>query len=152
MAFFLYASFPNSRVKPRPATSVATTYHTIAGLIGAPLVLAASKSLNRTYVMLKNLSDTIQLFYLYATTSPIDPSVVPTNGLTEELLYNSVSNTLYQKQDDGVTTNWVVVLPQNISEVVDPGETASLESPQDVYVLSNSGATNVTVGVDLGLG
>lgn len=152
MAFFLYASFPNSRIKPRPATTIATTYQTLADVIGNNLVLAAAASLNRTYVMIKNFSSTVQLFYLYAVTLAVDPSVVPTIGLTDELLYNPTSNTLYQKQDDGITNNWLVVLPQNVGDIVDAGENASLESPQDLYVMANSLVTQVTVGIDLGLG
>ncbi len=151
-ALFLYASFPNSRIKPRPATTVATTYHTVAPVLGSPLVLAAAASLNRTYVMIKNLDAAVQLIYIYAITQVVDPSAVAVNGLTDELLYNPNTHVLYQKQDDGTTTNWSIVLPQNVGEVVDPGETASLESPQDLYVLANSGGTTVTVGVDVGLG
>lgn len=155
MAFFLYASFPNSRIKPRAATSTANTYQVNLDIIGSPLTLVAGEDLNRTYALLQNFSQLNSLYYLYAKTGVIDPSVVATNGLTGALFYNSGTNTLYQKQDDGTTTNWVVVLPQDVGELILPGATASLECPQDIYALANSFVPLIPalkVGVDVGFG
>ncbi len=66
-------SFPNSRIKPRPATSAArTTVQTIG--IGANFVFPAN--INRTYLSIRNESSTDDLRYSYAAS----PGPLPANG------------------------------------------------------------------------
>jgi hypothetical protein len=155
MAFFLYASFPNSRNKPRPATTNAFTYQVSILDYTQPLTLVAVATSNRTYILLKNLDPTYNFWYTYATTSAINPSVVARFGVVDALVYFTGTNTLYQKQDIGVTTNWVAVNIQDIGERVEPFQTASLDSPQDIYCATDSAipvVPAVLVGVDQGTG
>jgi hypothetical protein len=149
---FLYASFPNSRFKLRSPTVEANTYQMNLNFRTQPLVLVASANLNRTYLLITNEDGVIPMRYLYATTLPIDPSVVPTFGVLYQLIYNSGTNTLYQKQDDGVNTNWIVVLPENVGEIVQPYQSAELESLEDIYAMADDPATGISIAVDAGRG
>ena len=151
--FFYYASFPNSRIKPRPATSNAVTYQTVIAEYTLPLTKIISADLNRTYMLIENLSLTTGLWYVYAAASLINPSVVATIGVPKDLIYFGTQ--LYQKQDQGVTTNWIPVSIQNVGEFVAASQTASLDSPQDVWAAANSAGPvipAVKVGIDLGTG
>lgn len=156
MPFFLYASFPNSRVKPRAATQSANTYQVQIADVAQPLTQIAIPNANRTYILLKNLSTTTSLWYIYATLTVVDPSVTATLGVPNQLLYFVATNTIYQKQDDGVTTNWVVVTIDQVGESIDQLQTASLDQIND-YIFA-AAASNVPVvppvlvGVDEGRG
>lgn len=156
MPFFLYASFPNSRVKPRAATQSANTYQVQIADVTQPLTQIAIPNANRTYILLKNLSTTTSLWYIYATLTVVDPSVTATLGVPNQLLYFVATNTIYQKQDDGVTTNWVVVTIDQVGESIDQLQTASLDQIND-YIFA-AAASNVPVvppvlvGVDEGRG
>jgi hypothetical protein len=152
MAFFRYASFPNSRNKSRSPTVNATTFHVAVSFTGQPLTLVSPANLNRTYILLNNTSETLNMRYLYATTAITNPMSVARFGVTFDLLYNPDTATLYQKQDDGLNTNWVVVQPIDVSEEVLPLQNANLESLQDIYAFSDDGATGLTIFVDEGRG
>lgn len=150
--FFLYASFPNSRIKPRPSTSQAQTYQVaINGLPpGGALTQIVEATLNRTYVLIKNLSAD-SIWYVYAAPSVINPSVVPVFGNPDQLIYYSPTNQLYQKQDDGVTNNWTAVQIENVGEDIEPLQTATLESPEN-YWASTSTVNPGLVAIDKGSG
>ena len=156
MPYFLYASFPNSRVKPRAATQSANTYQIQLSDTTQPLTQVATPNANRTYIMLKNLSTSTSLWYVYATNTIIDPSVVPTLGVTNQILYNTITNTLYQKQDEGETTNWTTTTIDLVGESIDPLQTASLDQINDYIYASAASAVPVApavlVGVDEGRG
>ena len=84
MAFFLYASFPNSRIKPRPATSQAST-NSVSVASGATTLIKAANP-NRTYIELRNIDPATTVFYGYVT---------PLTALTGfELLPNDSVNVL----------------------------------------------------------
>lgn len=154
-AFFLYASFPNSRNKPRPATTSAITYQVTLADFTQPLTLVATATSNRTYIILKNLDLVNNFWYVYARTLAVNPSIVPTFGVVGDLVYFTGANALYQKQDVGTTTNWNLVLIQDVGERVEPLQSASLDSPQDIYCATDSAAPvvpAVEVGVDQGTG
>lgn len=74
MAFFLYASFPNSRIKPRGPTTTADTPVVTVG--AGQTVMILPQDANRTYANLRNLDSTIDVFYGYS------PSIdgTPANG------------------------------------------------------------------------
>lgn len=147
------ASFPNSRNRNRAPTLQAITYQTAISYIGQPLVMVSPANANRTYIVLENFSLDTEMFYLYAGTLNIDPTVTATFGVEEQLIYNNVSNTLYQKQDSGVTTNWLVVQPEDVGQKLLQAQVASLESLEDIYMLANAlGAGTYIVGVDEGRG
>lgn len=63
MAATLLASFPNSRIKPRPARTQGSTQIATVATGGASLVLAAN--LNRTNALIRNLSPTATIWYGY---------------------------------------------------------------------------------------
>jgi len=154
-AFFYYASFPNSRNAQRSATKQASTYQKELFDYTLPLTRIADASLNRTYVTLENFSQANSIFYLYADTINVDPTVTPTFGVTTALIYNDVSNTVYQKQDDGLNTNWLVIAPEDVAELIFPGASATLDALQDVYAFVNSAipiVPSVFVGIDAGRG
>jgi len=153
--FFLYASFPNSRNKPRPATTSAFTYQVPLKDYTQPLTLIANQTSNRTYIIVKNLDLANNLWYVYATTQNTNPSVVPTFGVVDQLVYDTSTTTLYQKQDVGNNTNWLPVLIQNVGERIEPLQSASLESPQDIYAATDSAipvVPAVIAGIDEGTG
>jgi|GEM_PF-5398673 len=151
--FFLYASFPNSRNRPRPPTTNAITYHSNVSALDTPPTFVAQGTSNRTYIILKNFSSTFSFFYIYARTANIDPSVTATFGVVDDLIYNNVTFVLYQKQDDGLTTNWVVTTIDLVGERVDALQNANLDSPQDIYCSVDDGGPQViTIGVDQGTG
>lgn len=153
MPVFEYASFPNSRNRNRAPTIQANTFQVAVNPTGQPLVLISPANQNRTYIVLENFSLETEVFYLYAATLNIDPTVVPTFGVAEQLIYNNVSNTLYQKQDFGTNTNWVVVLPENVGQKLLQAQVATLESLEDVYALANTAlAGSYVIGVDEGRG
>ena len=63
MATLTLASFPNSRIKPRPATSSRDT-----SIFEVPLntvSLVAAENLNRTDLLIKNLDSSLSLWYGY---------------------------------------------------------------------------------------
>jgi hypothetical protein len=151
MAFFLYASFPNSRNKIRNATQNANTYQVTLPPLGSPLALVAPSNLNRTYILVQNLSSTDALWYFYTTTQNVNPTATPTFGVTDQILYNNVTNTLYQKQSDGLGTDWLVVLPQDVGEAIQPFQVASLESLGEIRAVSQT-LNSVIIGVDEGRG
>jgi hypothetical protein len=154
-AFFLYASFPNSRIKPRAATAAAVTYQTTIGDLGDFLTLIAPANANRTYIILKNNDLQNQFWYIYAAASLIDPTLTATIGVPNQLIYNNVTNTLYQKQDFGTTTNWIIVQIEDVGERIEPLQSARLDSLESIYALSNSAipaVPAVVVDVDEGRG
>lgn len=155
MAYFLYASFPNSRVKNRPATQSSITYQVSILDYTQPLTRVATATPNRTYIIVKNLDYSTNLWYVYADTSADDPTVVPTFGNIDDLIFFTGTNTLYQKTDIGVNTNWVAVNIQDVGERIEPLQMASLESPQDIYCAADSNVPvvpQVVVGIDQGIG
>ena len=153
MPVFEYASFPNSRNKNRAPTVQANTYQVAIAEIGQPLTLLSSADPNRTYIVLENFSLETEFFYLYATTTLVNPSAVATFGVPKQLIYNNVANILYQKQDLGLNTNWIVVAPESVGEKILPAQVATLESLEDIYALSNSLVpVPVVVGIDEGRG
>lgn len=151
MAFFLYASFPNSRGRPRDPTISANTFQIALNATGGALVKIGDTNLNRTYLTIENLSAVTSVHYLYAKTIAFDPTVVPLIGVINELAYNVGTATLYQKQDDGITTNWVVVLAANVAETIFPEQVAQLNALGEIWGVS-AGAVGVTVGIDEGRG
>lgn len=153
MAFFLYASFPNSRNKARSATRNANTNEIVVSNNAQPLVRVLPANENRTYMIITNTSDSITLRYIYPITAPgVNPSATATFGVTDQLLYDTTGNILYQKQDNGVNTNWVVVSPSDVAEVILPLQSASLESLGDIYAFADDGVSSITVAYDEGRG
>lgn len=153
MPVFEYASFPNSRNRNRAPTIQANTFQVPIQPIGQPLTLISPANQNRTYIVLENFSLETEVFYLYATTLNVNPSAVPTFGVAEQLIYNSNTNTLYQKQDFGLNTNWNVVLPENVGQKLLQAQVATLESLEDVYALANAVVPGTyVIGVDEGRG
>lgn len=76
MPVILLASFPNSRIKPRPAR---TQGHTeIATLAPGGASLVAPANLNRTNLLLRNLSATETIYYGYDAS--VDATPGPTGG------------------------------------------------------------------------
>lgn len=151
--FFLYASFPNSRNKPRPATTSAITYQVPLVDYSFPPTLVAQATSNRTYIILKNLDLSNNFWYIYARTQVANPSVVATFGVIDDLIVSG--GVIYQKTDIGLTTNWTPVLIQDVGERVEPLQSASLDSPQDIYCSTDSAvpvAIPVVIGVDQGTG
>lgn len=138
MAFFLYASFPNSRQRNRPPTRQANTYQVTVANLGEPLTKVASANLNRTYIILKNINESFDFWYIYAQDINYNPTSVPTFGVKDQLLYRSSLNLLYQKQSDGTGTDWLLVLIQDVGERVEPFQAASLESLEDIWVSANT--------------
>lgn len=62
--FFLYGSFPNSRIEPTPATTMATTQQvTCPGGVATQIL---GVDLNRTYLNIRNLDQSIDVYYGYA--------------------------------------------------------------------------------------
>ena len=57
------ASFPNSRIKPRPATSARDS--SIVEVPDGGAILAVAQNLNRTDVLLKNLDSVNSVYYGY---------------------------------------------------------------------------------------
>jgi len=153
MPFFLYASFPNSRNKNRLPTVTADTYVvTLNDNTQALPTLISANDLNRTYLTLENLSTSDDMVYGYAATLALNPSVVATFGLTNDLIVSTTTNLLYVKTDDGVSTNWVVTTLPTVGFLVRFAQiAANLESLQDIYGQSNAAAT-VDVNVDQGRG
>lgn len=151
MPYFLYASFPNSRVKPRPSTQNSVTYRTALAVAPA-LTLVSPPNPNRTYIMLKNLSSEVSLVYVYATVVLVNPSVVATLGVTKQCVI--FGGQLYQKQDEGETTNWNPVNIQDVGETIDQLQTASLDEIADSIYMAYTGAplNPVLVAVDEGRG
>ena len=159
MPYFLYASFPNSRIKPRPSTVNAITRQvdvTSQNDAAPELTLVQAANLNRTYIILQNLDQTFDAFYFYASTQVIDPSVVATFGVIDQKIWNPVSKILYNKTDDGTTTNWVAVLPANLTDVgekIGSYQSATLESLGDIYAIGTQAALAfLTLGIDQGRG
>lgn len=154
-AFFLYASFPNSRIKPRPSTTIAKTVQIQVADYSQNYTKVAGEDLNRTYVILRNFSTSTSIFYVYANDTTVNPSVTATYGVTGQMLFFTTSNTLYQKQDDGTNTNWVAVNIEDVGEQIGALQSGTLDSPQSIYVAANSNAPvvpDVIVGIDLGSG
>jgi hypothetical protein len=158
MAFFLYASFPNSRQRNRPPTRQANTYQITVSNLGEPLTMVAPDNQNRTYIILKNINEAFDFWYIYAQSINFVPSATPTFGVAKQLLYRPTTNTLYQKQTDGVGTDWLVVLIQDVGERVEPFQAASLESLEPIWISSNTVSpitppnTAVIVDIDEGRG
>ncbi len=153
MAGFLYASFPNSRQKNRAPTVNANTYLKVVTNQTDPLVRVALENVNRTYIILTNTDSSLTMRYLYPITAPgVDPTVTATFGVKNQTLYDTTGNLLYQKQDNGTNTNWVLVAPVDVAEYVLPLQSASLDSLGDIYCFSDDAVTSLTVGVDEGRG
>jgi hypothetical protein len=160
----LLASFPNSRIESRSPTKTADTFDIDAGVIGgAGPTLTLSADENRTYAKMQEVSTALQGFaYFYATTQNVNPTVIPTFGVKFDLLWNPITLVLYQKQDDGVTTNWAVIVNsllafKSVSWLVPPlsatigGNVLGIESLQDIYTFSLGGSVAV-VNVESGEG
>lgn len=69
MPFFLYGSFPNSRIKPRSATATANVYSISCPAAATTLVAAVNP--NRTALTIENTSPGVTIEYGYST--PIVP-------------------------------------------------------------------------------
>jgi hypothetical protein len=106
--------------------------------------------------LIESLTDIEEVLYFYATTSLIDPMITPTFGVNRDLYYNNVADILYQKQDDGTNTNWIIVQKQDVGQKIFQIQTAGLESLQDIYAFYNSAVVSpsapILVGVDEGRG
>ncbi len=153
MAAFQYASFPNSRSRNRSPTIQANVYHVSVTELGNPLTLVSVANLNRTYINVQNTDDEIGVLYFYANPTVIDPSVVPTNGVPNQLLYNSGADILYQKQDNGLSTNWNIVSKASVGRDLFPYQNATLDALQNIYACANSVApATVQIDVDEGRG
>ena len=63
MAFLVLASLPNSRIKPRPSTSLRDTK--IAVTPSGIASLVAPENINRTNIVLKNLDSVNSVWYGY---------------------------------------------------------------------------------------
>lgn len=138
MAFFLYASFPNSRQKNRAPTVQANTYQVTVNNLGEPLTLVAPANQNRTYIILKNINEAFDFWYVYAASINFDPTGTPTFGIENQLLYRSSTATLYRKNSTGIGTDWTPVLIQDVGERVEPFQAATLESLESIYVAANT--------------
>ena len=138
MPYFLYASFPNSRQRNRAPTRQANTYQVTVANLGEPLTMVAPDNQNRTYIILKNISDTFDFWYIYAQPINFDPSVVPTFGVEKQLLYRASLNELYQKATTGVGSDWNLVNIQDVGERVEPFQAASLESLEPIWIAANT--------------
>lgn len=152
MANFQYASFPNSRNRFRTATVNSNTDRLTIGNLTQPITLIRPSNPNRTYLILSNLDPGTSLLYLYAITASVNPSAVPRNGVEGQLLWNPTTNLLYQKQDSGLNTNWIVVDPIDVAEEIFPYQNATLESLGDVYGVANAGAGSILIAYDEGRG
>lgn len=79
--FFLYASFPNSRIKTRnPTTQEFTPIVTCAPGVATKVLVADP---NRTFATIRNLDSTIQVYYGFVST--IDGTVANGGFLIEPL-------------------------------------------------------------------
>jgi len=157
-ALILLASFPNSRIESRSPTKQAqgSVFSPTTGDITAlDRVVFADE--NRTYLYIFNDTN-ISIWYLYLTGfANINPSIVPTYGLPGDLFQNSVSGTLYQKSDIGLTTNWVVVPPANYIDVgveVKSGERSIQITSLEMIVagINGHGAYTGQFYIDVGQG
>lgn len=152
-AFFYYASFPNSRVKPRPSTTQAITYQVpIVDYTLAPTLVVVADA-NRTYMLLENLSLTTGCWYIYAREVLADPTATATAGSTGQMVI--FGGVIYQKNDDGITTDWTIVAIEDVGEFIGAQQTAELDSPESVYVSADSNVAvvpAVVIGVDRGAG
>lgn len=137
MTYFLYASFPNSRQKNRNPTTQAKTDQFFANRLDQPLTLASPANLNRTYCILKNLGEDFNFYYIYAQEINYDPSIIPLFGVVEQTVYNSTTNKIYQKQSDGLGTDWLIVTINTIGERVEPFQSANLDSLENIWVASD---------------
>ena len=154
-AFFRYASFPNSRIKPRPATSQGLTSQVPILEYTQPLTEVTEPNANRTYIIFENFSSSTALWYTYALTLAVNPSVVPTFGVDDAKAYDSVGNQLYRKNGSGLDTNWVPVNIQDVGEKILPLQTATLESQESIYAAADSAVPvvpQVVIGLDEGVG
>jgi len=154
MAYFLYASFPNSRQRNRAPTVQAKTDQFLANRLDESLTLASPANLNRTYCILKNLGEDYDFFYIYAQIVVSDPSILGLFGVVEQTVYNPNTNTIYQKQSDGFGTDWNVVLVQDVGERVEPFQSANLDSLENIWVATNSVSPQdkTNIGKDEGRG
>lgn len=154
MPYFLYASFPNSRQRNRAPTVQAKTYQFEANRLDEPLSLASPANLNRTYLILKNLGEDYDFYYIYAQVVAFDPSVIGLFGVVNQTVYDPVNNIIYQKQSDGFGTDWNIVLIQDVGERVEPFQSANLDALENVWVATNSTSPlpKTIIGVDEGRG
>jgi len=151
-AFFYYASFPNSRIKPRPSTTRAQTEQvSINDIATPPYVKVVAADLARTYMLLENFDAQRSFYYVYTNDIAVNPTLVATFGVTGEMRFFTGTGTLFQKQDEGTTVNWLAVAIEDVGEKVLPLQTASLDAPQDVRAAVEAGAA-IIVGVDKGVG
>jgi len=150
MSVFLLASLPNSRIKPRAATTAAQTRQVTIDDYGQPLVEVAPANDNRTYIILQNFVST-PFFYVYANNSTTNPSVVARFGLPGDIVF--FSGALYEKQDTGLSTNWSLVTIETVGEKVFGLQNANLESLQSIYAAYDSAVPfSAIIGVDEGRG
>lgn len=77
MSATLLASFPNSRIKPRPATAQSAT--DIITIPSGIATLIAPANVNRTELLLRNLSNNVDLYYGY--NNSVDGTVGPSGGM-----------------------------------------------------------------------
>lgn len=153
MAFFLYASFPNSRNRNRSPTRLANTHQvTITDIGGIPTLLAA-ENLNRTALTLKNTSVTDNLYYGYTEQGITDPTAVARFGLLYDLYFNTATNLLYVKTaSDGISTNWALTTLQASGFFINSLQSVDVQSLQNVRAQTDTAApvTPVVVDVDEG--
>lgn len=153
MAAFQYASFPNSRSRNRSPTIQANTVQKTVNEYALPMTLLSPANLNRTYLNVENTDDQLTVMYVYANPTVIDPTAVPTNGVPNQLLYNVGADILYQKQDEGTTTNWVVVTKQSVGRKLFPYQNATLDALQNIYGFVDSAvAASAVLDLDEGRG
>lgn len=148
MAFFLYASFPNSRIKPRSPTQTATTFHVLlTGLANNSVIALADP--NRTYLRLTNSDPAITMFYTYGTIVTVNPTVTPTFGNVGDIVRSSLTSLIYQKNDAGTTTNWTAKLINTLGVGIPPLQTFALDAINDAVFASAAGGV---LDVDYGQG
>jgi hypothetical protein len=155
MAFFLYASFPNSQNRQRPGTRNAVTYQKVIFDYTLPLTLVATENTRRIYIVLRNLSSANSFWYVYARPVDVDPSVVPTFGLFDDCVYLTTTNTLYKHNSEGLNTDWEITTIQDQGERVEPLQSANLESPEHIWCAIDSAIAvpgGLTLGIDEGFG
>lgn len=160
MAYFLYASFPNSRIKTRPATTQALQNHYLIVNQSAPgLTLVVPQNPNFASLTIQNLSATVSAWYLASDETPQDPTVVAQQGnpgdyvvYVNDLTY-PLPSILYQKQDTGVTTNWLAVNINTHGQLILPQEIVPIDTPQFIWMAANQNAgAQITVAVYQGIG
>ena len=153
MAFFLYASFPNSRQRNRSPTRVANTFQVLINNQGdTPITELVDADENRTALTLENTSVTDDMYYTYVTKLAVDPSVVATFGLPNDHVLDTVSGLLYIKSDTGITTNWTITTVQVSGFLIRAAQSVDIQSLQVVVAQAAEilPLNPITIDIDYG--